>query len=138
MAKVITHSRLIIGFACARQSAAGFAQKVLQLLNATPTLFKQAKSTAMSIFKRANEKLQSLLSEYGGVALGTYIVIFALTLFGFYTAIQSGIDVEGVTGEAGTIGAAYIATKATLPIRVGATFVLTPLAARIYRGVKRG
>ena len=92
----------------------------------------------MTIFKQANEKLQSLLSEYGGVALVTYIVIFALTLFGFYTAIQSGFKLDGVTGEAGTIGAAYLATKATLPIRVGATFLLTPIAARIYRGVKRG
>ena len=92
----------------------------------------------MKMFKQANEKLQALFSEYGGVALSTYLVIFVLTICGFYWAIQSGIEVHGVTAEVGTIGAAYIATKATLPVRVGATFVLTPFAARLYRRIKGG
>jgi hypothetical protein len=65
------------------------------------------------------------------------LVIFATTIAGFAFAIGSGFQVEGAAATAGTWGAAYLATKLTQPIRIGATLALTPLVARVVRRKKR-
>ena len=78
------------------------------------------------------KKLESLIAQYGAVALGTYFVIFFMVLGGFALAIRSGLHPDSTTGEAGVIGAAYLATKATQPLRILATFVLTPLVAKAF------
>ncbi len=76
--------------------------------------------------------LQSILAEYGTIALVLYLSIFALVLGGFTTAMWLGWRPTGATGTVGTLTAAYIATKLTQPVRIGATLVLTPIVARLY------
>ncbi len=76
---------------------------------------------------------QALMSEYGTVALVTYFVIFGLVLAGFVVAIAAGVDVDGAAGSAGSLAAAYVATKLTQPLRIAATLVLTPFVARVVR-----
>ncbi len=83
------------------------------------------------------EKLKALLAEYGRVAIWTYFAIFALVLLGFCLAIAYGFDVESAKGGAGTLGAAYLATKATQPLRIAATLALTPLIARLVKRFER-
>jgi len=83
------------------------------------------------------EKLKALLAEYGRVAIWTYFVIFGLVLVGFAVAIAYGFNVESAQGGAGVLGAAYLATKATQPLRIAATLVLTPLVARVVRRFER-
>jgi len=85
------------------------------------------------------KRLEKLLAEYGKVALVTYLVLFGLVLFGFCVAIAFGIGikVESATGGIGTLGAAYVATKLTQPLRIGATVVLTPIFARALAAMKR-
>ena len=68
-----------------------------------------------------------MLVEYGQLALWVYFGIFALVLVGFALAIQFGADVDTAAGVAGTWGAAYVATKLTQPLRIAATFALTPI-----------
>jgi hypothetical protein len=75
--------------------------------------------------------LKTLLEEYGKVALGTYFTLFALVLLGFALAISTGFKPESAPGGVGIFGAAYIATKVTQPIRIGATLLLTPIVARV-------
>jgi hypothetical protein len=65
------------------------------------------------------------------VALGTYLAIFALVLAGFAVAISFGFHVQSGAGTAGVLGAAYVATKVTQPLRIGATLVLTPVVAKV-------
>ncbi len=77
------------------------------------------------------ERLKTLLEEYGKVALGTYFGLFVLVLLGFALAISTGFKPESTQGGVGVFGAAYIATKVTQPIRIGATLLLTPLVARV-------
>ncbi len=60
-----------------------------------------------------------------------YLVIFFAVLFGFWTAIQMGWRAESTAGSAGSFAAAYIATKLTQPLRIGATLLLTPIVARV-------
>ena len=79
------------------------------------------------------EKLKTLLSEYGNVALVTYLVIWVLTLTGFAIAISMGIKVEGATSGAGLAGATWLATKLTQPLRIAATLALTPFVSALYR-----
>lgn len=83
------------------------------------------------------EKLKNLLSEYGNVALGTYIVIWVLTLAGFAIAISMGIAVEGAASGAGLAGATWLATKLTQPLRIGGTLALTPIVAAVLRKLRR-
>ena len=79
------------------------------------------------------KKIRQLIEVYGPYAIGTYLAIFALVLGGFAAAIQLGFEPEGMAGNAGTLVAAWLATKATQPVRIGATFALTPLVARLMR-----
>jgi len=83
------------------------------------------------------DRLEALLAEYGKVALLTYFAIFALVFAGFAIAISLGVHVESASGTAGTLGAAYVATKLTQPIRIIATLALTPLLARLVKMVGR-
>ena len=76
------------------------------------------------------DRLQALMVEYGKAALWVYLGIFATVYLGFLAAIHFGIQLDGASGTAGTLGAAYLATKLTQPIRIGATLVVTPLVMR--------
>lgn len=83
------------------------------------------------------ERLNALLVEYGRVAIGTYFGIFALVLTAFAVAISVGAKVESAAGGAGVLGAAWLATKATQPLRIGATLALTPIVARLLKSRAR-
>lgn len=77
------------------------------------------------------ERLQALLTEYGRVALYVYFILFAVVLSGFALAITLGFEVASATSGAGVLGAAWVATKLTQPLRILATLLLTPVVARV-------
>ena len=79
------------------------------------------------------ERLKALLPEYGRIALFVYFTIFGLVFLGFWIAIETGVDAESTAGKAGTLAAAYGATKLSQPLRILATLVLTPPVARLVR-----
>lgn len=83
-------------------------------------------------------KLKALLAEYGRVALWTYLAIFLLVLGGFAIAIKVGVKVESSAGNAGLLGAAWVATKLTQPLRILATLALTPVVAHVLKIKKKG
>ena len=70
------------------------------------------------------------------MALVVYLSIFAGVLAAFWFAIRLGWQPESVAGSAGTLAAAYVATKVTQPLRIAATLVLTPLVAKLYERVR--
>jgi hypothetical protein len=80
--------------------------------------------------------VQNLLAEYGTVALIVYFTIFFATLGGFWLAIRFGWRPSSTAGSVGTLAAAYIATKLTQPIRIGATLVVTPFVAKLYERLR--
>ena len=67
----------------------------------------------------------------------TFWLLFVLAMVGFSAAIVFGFQVEGSAAGAGTLAAAWLATKVTQPARIAATVVLTPLAARVARRLRR-
>ena len=77
------------------------------------------------------DRLKKLLTEYGKLALVVYLAIFALVYTGFFLSISVGVGETGTAGKVGTFGAAWLATKVTQPLRIGATLLLTPLVARL-------
>jgi hypothetical protein len=83
------------------------------------------------------ERLKALLAEYGRVALYTYLALFVLVFAGFAIAIAAGLEVESAQGGAGVLGAAYLATKVSQPIRIAATLGLTPLVASAINRLRR-
>ncbi|MEZ4238049.1 MAG: hypothetical protein R3F59_18265 [Myxococcota bacterium] len=90
----------------------------------------------MAWWTRMRERYEALVEEYGWAAIATYAVLFVGTLIGFYAAMRAGYSVEGTAGSAGTIGAAYFATKMTQPLRIAATLGLTPVMVRVIRFVR--
>jgi len=79
--------------------------------------------------------LKHILTEYGAVAVVVYFTIFFAVLFGFWAAIRFGWRPESTTGSVGTFTAAYIATKLTQPLRIGATLAITPFVAKLYERI---
>lgn len=55
------------------------------------------------------------------------------TLGAFALAIQLGFHTASTTGRAGVWGAAYLATKATQPLRIIVTLALTPMLPKVLR-----
>ena len=86
---------------------------------------------------QVKKTVQNLLTEYGTVAVIVYFVIFFGVLAGFWLAIRFGWRPTSTAGSMGTLAAAYIATKITQPIRIGATVVITPFVAKLYERMRR-
>lgn len=76
--------------------------------------------------------LKQIMAEYGAIAVGIYLVIFALVLGSAWLAMRLGWTPTGVAGNAGVFTAAYLFTKVTQPLRIGATVVLTPIVGRLW------
>src|SRR5687768_8073147 len=100
---------------------------------ATDRLLLHVMGTYPGAVSGLRNKWKTLLAEYGRVAIGVYLAIFALVFTGAAIAIHLGFSFEGVAGSAGTLGAAWLATKLTQPIRIIATVALTPLVAPLFR-----
>lgn len=69
--------------------------------------------------------------------MATYLSVFAVVFVGFALAIELGIQVESAGAGAGVLGAAYVATKLSQPLRIAATIVLTPLVANVVGGFRK-
>ena len=82
-------------------------------------------------------KIKTLMAEYGGIAIGVYLSTFIIAMVIFSSAIAFGAQVESGTGAATTLGAAWLATKATQPLRIIVTIALTPLVAKLLGRVKK-
>jgi len=87
-------------------------------------------------FHPVKKTVQKLLAEYGTVAVIVYFVIFFAVLGGFWLGIRFGWRPSSTAGSVGAFTAAYIATKLTQPIRIGATILVTPIIARLYERLR--
>lgn len=84
------------------------------------------------------QRLSALFSEYGSVALGTYIALSVLAIVGFSVAFGFFVTApESATGVVGTIIAGWVAAKATMPIRILITLAITPGVAHVMRRLQR-
>lgn len=77
-------------------------------------------------------RLKALFVEYGTIGMMTWFGIFALTWAGFATVLALGFELESASSSAGILGAAYVATQLTKPLRIAATILLTPAVAKIW------
>ena len=75
-------------------------------------------------------KIKGLVEEYGPIALVVYLTIFGLTVLGFFVAISAGWDTDTSGGLTAKFFAVWAATKLTQPIRIAATFAITPIVAK--------
>lgn len=94
-------------------------------------------------WKALQQRLKAHYAEYGSIAIVTYLSLFVLTWIGFTIAIRSGAelvfeaDVEDLQGgQSGSIGTAYIATKATQPLRILVTIAITPFVAAAWNRLR--
>jgi hypothetical protein len=79
------------------------------------------------------ERLKALIAEYGRLAIWIHIAVFFVVLSSFTVAIAVGFQTDSATAGGGTLLAAYLATKATSPLRIGFTLAATPVVARLFR-----
>jgi hypothetical protein len=86
------------------------------------------------------ERLKLLMDEYGGVALGTFLVLWALAVIGIWLGLMLGwrdrlMDLLGWKGSSpvgwlATLAVAYAMLKTTTIPRALITLALTPLVAK--------
>lgn len=90
----------------------------------------------------AKERLKLLWTEYGTLAIVVFLVLWVGTLSAIYVAVKMGwrqaeviaagaASEEGMGKTAGTFGVAYLMFRFTMPFRVAATFILTPIVAKL-------
>lgn len=75
--------------------------------------------------------LKNVLAKYGAIAVVVYLVLFAAVFVGSYFAIRLGWTPSSGAGEAGAWTAAYIVTKITQPLRIGATVVVATFVGKL-------
>lgn len=90
----------------------------------------------MKFWEAWKARYKALVEEYGTIAVVVYFTIFFGTWAGFWYALSAGFEVSGAAGQAGTFWGAYAATKLTQPLRIAATFVLTPTVAAIKHRIR--
>jgi len=75
-------------------------------------------------------KIKGLIEEYGPIALVVYLTIFGLTVLIFFVTISAGWETESGEGFTAKLFAVWAATKLTQPIRIAATFAITPIVSK--------
>jgi hypothetical protein len=95
-----------------------------------------APAAPTSWWGRQSQKLKDHFAEFGVMAIIVYFSIFFATWAGFAIAIGRGIEAEGVAGDSGVVFGAWLATKATQPLRILATLAITPFVAAIWYRVR--
>ena len=75
--------------------------------------------------------LKNVLAEYGAIAVVVYLALFVAVFVGSYFAIRLGWSPGGGAGQAGALTAAYIFTKITQPLRIGATVVAATFLGKL-------
>jgi len=83
------------------------------------------------------DRFQSLLAEWGPLFVVVWFGLFAIVLMGFVLAIKFGFKSESTAGEMGILGAAYIATQLTKPLRIAATVIITPALGAFLKRFRR-
>ena len=85
----------------------------------------------MSRWSELKNRWQHLIEVYGPVAFGVWFAVFGVVFAGFVVAIELGFQPEGVAGQTGKWGMAYVATQLTKPLRIVVVLFLTPVVARV-------
>lgn len=75
--------------------------------------------------------LKNILAEYGVIAVIVYLTLFVAVWVGSYFAIRLGWTPGTTAGKAGTWTAAYIVTKITQPLRIGATVLIATFIGKL-------
>lgn len=98
----------------------------------------------MSRWSEARERFQSLVEEYGPIALIVHFTLFFGVLLPAWAAISAGMDLgtegparEGIGGWLLStfgleLGLAYAFSQATKPVRLVMVVALTPVVARFF------
>ncbi len=85
----------------------------------------------MQWYTRLQDKLKALYDAYGKIAIWTYLVLWGGVLVAYAVAIHLGVRVEGAGEGASVVFGAWVAVKATQPVRIVVTLAATPLIARL-------
>ena len=94
------------------------------------------------------ERLKRVIQNYGTTAIVLHIALSLTSLGFFYCLIYFGFDVASyvdlnrfgetaakVMAGSGTFAVAYALHKMIMPVRVGATVILTPVVVRQLRSI---
>lgn len=89
-----------------------------------------------------------LMEEYGAIAIGVTLTLFAVEMVTLVALLRAGVDfgpfvawvnntlgldASGVLEAAGTVGIAYAITRVLKPFQIMLVLVLTPVVARFVR-----
>ena len=88
----------------------------------------------MRPLSRLTSRYQTLIAEFGLIAVVTHVTIFVTMLVSVTVLLKLGVQIGGASaGTAGALGVAYLTTQVVYPIRIGLTVTLTPIVATVER-----
>lgn len=90
----------------------------------------------MSWWQRWRGRLETLFEQYGSIAIGTYLVLYAITWTSIYTMLQMGFEFSSAASTTGAVGATCAVNKGIQPFRIAAALGLTPLVAGVLERVR--
>lgn len=79
------------------------------------------------------KKYEELVAEYGATAAVIHLIGFAIVMVVSGWALKQSFEVTTGKGFAALIGAAWVASKVSSPIRIAITIVLTPIVGRFVQ-----
>jgi small-conductance mechanosensitive channel len=83
------------------------------------------------------ERLKRLVAEYGALGIIVYFAIYAIVLASAYVAISLfGWKPESAAAAMGAAAAAWAVGRITLPFRLVAAVLLTPIVARVLERLR--
>ena len=97
----------------------------------------------MKSWNQIKARFEQVKRDYGKIAIVIYIVLWASVLIIYAVAIKMGFETkiqllsqgewEVGVGKTGILFGAWVAAKASQPIRIVLTIVLTPFVASLLR-----
>lgn len=84
-------------------------------------------------WKRHRARYQEAVKRYGWPVVATAIGLNVLWIAAIVTAVKLGFEIEGVGGNAGLIGGAWVVSKPFLPVRLALAVLIAPPIVRWYR-----
>lgn len=84
-------------------------------------------------WKRHKTRYREAVARYGMPVVLTALLLNALTIGALVMLVKSGVQIDGIGGNAGLIGGAWVVSKPFLPIRLALAVFIAPPIVRWWR-----
>ena len=86
-----------------------------------------------AFWARHKARYQEAVRRYGWPVVATAVLLNVVWIAVLVTLVKLGVQIDGVGGNAGLIGGAWVASKPFLPVRLALAVLIAPPVVRLWR-----